>query len=90
MNAFLFKRGCTESINGDSVILRNEDGETFKVNKIVYLIWDICEGIHFNDLLISLAFGSRDDAIRLTQSLEDLLKDLSNSKLLYIKQIDNY
>ncbi|GIU71717.1 MAG: hypothetical protein KatS3mg003_1196 [Candidatus Nitrosocaldaceae archaeon] len=29
--AFLFKKGCAQKIDGDSAILRNEDGETLRL-----------------------------------------------------------
>ncbi len=87
MNAILYKKGCVESINNTHVILINEDNEMIRVNKTIYIIWDMCKGVHFDDLLMAIALGSRTEADRLKSSLEQLVNKLHTFALLEIVNI---
>lgn len=87
MDAILFKKGCVESMNNTHVILSNEDEQEIRVNKTVYIIWEMCKGIHFNDLLISIALGSNVEAERLRTSLERLVDELCALNLLDIENV---
>ncbi len=84
MNAILFKKGHVENISNTFVVLKNDEDKEVNVNKIVYTVWDMCKGVHFDDLLMAIALGSRDEADRLRSSLEHLINELHASKLLDI------
>ncbi len=86
MNAILYKKGCVENINNTHVILINEDNEMVRVNKTIYIIWDMCKGVHFDDLLMAIALGSRTEANRLEPSLEHLVNELHAFALLDIEE----
>ncbi len=82
--AILLKLGSARLIDRDNVILVNDENEEFKVNKTVFMIWDMCNNIRFIDLLSSLEFGAN-NLNDLRSTLERLLLELRDNKLLKIR-----
>lgn len=82
--AILSKIGSARLIDRDNVILVNDENEEFKVNKTVFMIWDMCNNIRFIDLLSSLEFGAN-NLNDLRSTLERLLLELRDNKLLKIR-----
>lgn len=81
----LFKKGEPAKAEDGSLVLVNENKEAYKVNEAVIVIWDMCNGISFADLFKKITEGAEQDTGELETSLEALLNELQEVKLLELK-----
>jgi hypothetical protein len=81
----LLKKG--EEAQGDdgALLLVNDKQEAFQVNEVILMIWNMCDGISFSDLVSKIAAGIQQDAKSVGDSLEPLFKELERNSLLEIK-----
>ena len=82
----LFKKGDPAKAEDGSLLLVNEDQAAYKVNEAVLMIWDMCNGISFSELVSAIAAGVEQDAATVRTSLEGLVTELQQVKLIEIKQ----
>jgi hypothetical protein len=82
----LFKKGEAGKGEDGSLILVNEDQTAYKVSEVVLMIWDMCNGISFNELTKEIAAHAEQDAGSVKSALEELFVQLQENKLVEIKQ----
>lgn len=82
----LFKKGDQARGEDGSLLLVNEKQEAFKVNETILTIWNICDGIEFQELVKNIATAVQQDAGSVKSSLEPLFTELEKNSLLEIKQ----
>ena len=81
----LFKKGEPAKGEDGSLLLVNEEKATYKVNEAVLMIWDMCNGISFSELLSTISADVDQDVGSVKASLERLIHELQQVKLLEIK-----
>ncbi|MFQ5941229.1 MAG: PqqD family protein [Nitrososphaerales archaeon] len=64
----------------------NENGEAIKVNEPIVVLWNMCNGISFSELVDTVADTSQQDAVSVRNSLENLFAELRQYNLLEIKE----
>ncbi len=82
----LFKKGNPSKAKDGSLLLVNEEQVAYEVNAAVIMIWNMCNGISFAELVNSIAGEVEQDAIALKPSLEGLGNELKEAKLLVLKE----
>jgi len=82
----LFKKGEPAKAEDGSLLLVNEDQAAYKVNEAVLMIWDMCNGISFSELVTTIAAGVEQDATTVRTSIEGLVTELQQVKLIEVKQ----
>jgi len=83
----LFKKGELAKGEDGSLLLVNEDKATYKVNEAVLMIWDMCNGILFSQIVSTISAGTDEDIGAVKTSLQSLINELQQAKLLEIKQL---
>ncbi len=81
----LFKKGNPAKAEDGTLLLVNDEKSAYSVNEAVVMIWNMCNGIAFNDLVKNIATDVSEDATKLRPSLEGLINELQEAKLLEIK-----
>ena len=81
----LFKKGEPAKGEDGSLLLVNEEKATYKVNEAVLMIWDMCNGISLAELLSTISADVDQDVGSVKASLERLIHELQQVKLLEIK-----
>lgn len=81
----LFKKGQAGKAEDGSLVLVNEDQTAYKIDEVVLMIWDMCNGISFNDILNEITNNSEQDAATIKEALEGLFTQLQENKLIDIK-----
>ncbi|MEM2760381.1 MAG: PqqD family peptide modification chaperone [Nitrososphaerales archaeon] len=82
----LFKKGEATKADDGSLVLVNEDQTAYKVDEVVLIVWDMCNGISFREILNEITDHSEQDASFIRTALEDLMIKLQENKLIDIKQ----
>ena len=82
----LFKKGEPAKAEDGSLLLVNEDQAAYKVNEAVMVIWEMCNGISFSELVSTIVAGVEQDASTVRTSLEGLVTELRQVKLIEIRQ----
>ena len=81
----LFKKGEPAKGEYGSLLLVNEDKAAYKVNEAILMIWDMCNGISFSELVSTIAAGADEEIGAVKTSLQGLIHELQQVKLLEIK-----
>lgn len=82
----LFKKGEPAKGEDGSLLLVNEDETAYKVNETILMIWDMCNGISFGELVSTISKGSNEDTSSVKSSLENLVTQMNQDKLLEVRQ----
>ncbi len=67
-------------------LLINEKGEGYRVNDTAVSLWNMCNGISFNDLLLEVLRISSDSEEEVRKSLSEMLKQLDRVSVIEIKK----
>jgi len=82
----LFKKGNPSNAEDGFLLLVNEEETAYAVKEAVMMIWNMCNGISFTELVNSIAGEVDQDAIALKPSLEGLMNELKEAKLLELRE----
>ncbi len=81
----LYKKGNVARAEDGSLLLVNDDKVAYSVNEVVIMIWDVCNGISFNELVNVIASSSGEDTAQLKPALEGLINEMVEAKLIEVK-----
>ncbi len=82
----LYKKGNVARAEDGSLLLVNDDKVAYSVNEVVLMIWDVCNGISFKELVNVIASSSGEDATQLKPALEGLINEMIEARLIEVKQ----
>ncbi|GBC73893.1 hypothetical protein HRbin04_01301 [archaeon HR04] len=81
----LYKKGNIARAEDGSLLLVNDDKVAYSVNEVVIMIWDVCNGISFKELVDVIASSSGEDTAQLKPALEGLINEMVEAKLIEIR-----
>ncbi len=82
----LYKKGNVARTEDGSLLLVNDDKVAYSVNEVVLMIWDVCNGISFKELVNVIANSSGEDVVQLKPILEGLITEMVDARLIEVKQ----
>ena len=85
-NGIIIRRGVVENDEDGTPLLVNDKGEGYRVNDTVVSLWNMCNGIPFNDLMKEVLRISNDDEHDVRKALVEMLKQLSKVSVIGIKK----
>jgi|SRR5579875_2038785 hypothetical protein len=85
-NKIILRRGMVGNDKDGTPLLINEKGEGYRVNDTAVSLWNMCNGISFNDLLLEVLRISSDSEEEVRKSLSEMLKQLDRVSVIEIKK----
>src|SRR5712692_1047646 len=82
----ILRRGSVGNDKDGTPILINEKGEGYRVNDTAVSLWNMCNGITFDDLLLEvlrISNGSEEDV---RKSLSEMLRQLNKVSVIELKE----
>lgn len=84
-NKIIFRRGEVGNDEDGTPLLINNKGEAYRVNDTAISLWNMCNGITFDDLLLEvlrIASGDDDDV---RKSLGQMIKQLQKISVIELR-----
>jgi Coenzyme PQQ synthesis protein D (PqqD) len=86
-NSMLFQRGIVGNDDDGTPLLINEKGEGYRVNDTAISLWNMCNGITFQEFVYEVLRISNDDESNVKQSLLKMLRQLKKASVIEIKKL---
>ena len=84
-NKIIFRRGAVDNDCDGTPLLINERGEAFRVNDTAVSLWNMCNGISFEDLFLEVLRISSDDKTEVKKSLEQMIKQFQKISVIEVR-----
>ena len=84
-NRIIFRRGAVDNDCDGTPLLINERGEAFRVNDTAISLWNMCNGISFEDLFLEVLRISSDDKTEVKKSLEQMIKQFQKISVIEVR-----
>ena len=84
-NKIILRRGIVGNDCDGTPLLINGKGEAYRVNDTAVSLWNMCNGITFDDLLLEvlrISSGDRDDV---KKSLESMIKQFQKISIIELR-----
>jgi hypothetical protein len=84
-NKLILRRGVVGNDCDGTPLLINDRGEAYRVNDTAVSLWNMCNGITFDDLLLEvlrISSGSEDDV---KKSLEHMIKKFQKISIIELR-----
>jgi hypothetical protein len=86
-NRIILRRGEVGNDEDGTPLLINHKGEGYRVNDTAISLWNMCNGITFQELLNEVLRISSDDEVKVKKSLLEMLRQLNKVSVIEIKKI---
>jgi hypothetical protein len=86
-NRIIFRRGQVANDDDGTPLLINYKGEGYRVNDTAVSLWNMCNGITFQELVYEVLRISSDDESNVKQSLLEMLRQLKKASVIEIKKV---
>jgi hypothetical protein len=84
-NSFIVRRGFVSNDLDGTPLLINFKGEGFRVSDTAVSLWNMCNGISFQDLVYEVLLISSDKESRVRDSLRTMLTQMNRASIIKIK-----
>lgn len=84
-NKIIFRRGEVANDRDGTPLLINERGEGYRVNDTAVSIWNMCNGISFDDLLSEVMRISTGQENEVRKSLEQMIEQFYGISVVELK-----
>jgi hypothetical protein len=84
-NKIILRRGEVGNDHDGTPLLINGRGEAYRVNDTAVSLWNMCNGITFDDLLLEVLRISSDDEGEVRKSLEQMIKQFSKISVIEVR-----
>lgn len=84
-NKIIFRRGEVGNDQDGTPLLINSRGEAYRVNDTAVSLWNMCNGITFDDLLLEVLRISSGDEDEVRKSLEQMIRQFSKVSVIEIR-----
>lgn len=83
----IVRRGSVSNDKDGTPLLINERGEAYRVNDTAVSLWNLCNGIGFDDLLLEVMriSSGKEDEVR--KSLDQMVKQFCSISVVELKEI---
>jgi hypothetical protein len=86
-NKIIVRRGAVSNDKDGTPILINSKGEAYRVNDTAVSLWNMCNGISFDDLLHEVMRISNDDENKVRKSLEQMIRQFHKISVIELKEM---
>lgn|SRR5579884_553445 len=84
-NKIIFRRGeVANDVDGTPLLINNK-GEAYRVNDTAISLWNMCNGITFDDLLLEVLRISSGDDDDVRKSLGQMIKQLQKISVIELR-----
>jgi len=84
-NKIIFRRGDVDNDIDGTPLLINDRGVAYRVNDTAVSLWNMCNGITFDDLFLEVLRISSDDANEVKKSLEQMLRQFQKISVIEVR-----
>ena len=84
-NSYILRRGFVSNDLDGTPLLINFKGEGFRVSDTAVSLWNMCNGISFQDLVYEVLSISSDKEARVRESLRTILTQINKASIIKIK-----
>ena len=81
----ILRRGNVDNDLDGTPLLINDRGEAYRVNDTAVSLWNMCNGITFDDLLLEVLRISSGDREEVRKSLEQMVKQFRKIAVLEVR-----
>lgn len=86
-NKIIVRRGAVSNDKDGTPLLINGKGEAYRVNDTAISLWNMCNGISFDDLLHEVMRISNDDENNVRKSLEQMIRQFHKISVIELKEM---
>lgn len=84
-NRIIFRRGEVGNDRDGTPLLINGRGEAYRVNDTAVSLWNMCNGITFDDLLLEVLRISSGEEGEVRKSLEQMIKQFNKISVIVVR-----
>lgn len=84
-NKIILRRGEVGNDSDGTPLLINNRGEAYRVNDTAVSLWNMCNGITFEDLLLEVLRISSEDKADVRKSLEQMVKQFQKISVIELR-----
>ena len=84
-NKIILRRGEVGNDSDGTPLLINDRGEAYRVNDTAVSLWNMCNGITFEDLLLEVLRISSGDKADVRKSLEQMVKQFQKISVIELR-----
>src|SRR5919206_1457478 len=84
-NKIILRRGEVANDKDGTPLLINNKGEAYRVNDTAVSLWNMCNGITFEDLLLDVLRISSGDQDDVRKSLEQMIKQFQKISIIELR-----
>jgi Coenzyme PQQ synthesis protein D (PqqD) len=84
-NKIILRRGVVDNDCDGTPLLINGKGEAYRVNDTAVSLWNMCNGITFDDFLLEVLRISSGDQEDVRKSLEQMIKQFQKISLIELR-----
>jgi hypothetical protein len=81
----IVRRGSVSNDGDGTPLLINERGEAYRVNDTAVSLWNMCNGISFDDLLLEVMRISSEDENQVRDSLTEMVNQFCTISVVELK-----
>jgi hypothetical protein len=86
-NRIILRRGEVGNDRDGTPLLINGRGEAYRVNDTAISLWNMCNGITFDDLLLEVLRISSGDEDDVKKSLEQMIRQFHKISMIEVKEM---
>lgn len=86
-NRIILRRGAVGNDRDGTPLLINGRGEAYRVNDTAISLWNMCNGITFDDLLLEVLRISSGDKDDVKKSLEQMIRQFYKISMIEVKEM---
>jgi coenzyme PQQ synthesis protein D (PqqD) len=84
-NKLILRRGEVGNDRDGTPLLINDRGEAYRVNDTAVSLWNMCNGITFEDLFLEVLRISSDNEIEVKKSLEQMIRQFREISVIELR-----
>jgi hypothetical protein len=81
----ILRRGSVDNDQDGTPLLINDRGEAYRVNDTAVSLWNMCNGITFDDLFLEVLRISSDSESEVKKSLEQMIKQFQKISVIELR-----
>ena len=86
-DTLILRQGEVDNDEDGTPLLINSKGEAYRVNDTAVSLWNMCNGISFQDLLHEVLRISNDNETNVKRSLFEMLVQLNEVSVIKLKKV---
>jgi hypothetical protein len=86
-NKIILRRGEVGNDNDGTPLLINDRGEAYRVNDTAVSLWNMCNGISFDDLFLEVRRISSGNEREMRKSLEKMIQQFHHISVVELKDV---